>query len=98
MKIERSNFERYAGGTYTFTYTRYYDGVPVRDQETYVEVASKAGIFNCPFADIPENMIGYATLGAAFGIVSDKSDVLDAQTNLTRADALIIIYNYLTRE
>lgn len=64
----------------------------------YKEVASKAGIFNCPFADIPENMIGYATLGAAFGIVSDKSDVLDAQTNLTRADALIIIYNYLTRE
>ena len=64
----------------------------------YKEVASKASIFNCPFADIPENMIGYATLGAAFGIVSDKSDVLDAQTNLTRADALIIIYNYLTRE
>ena len=64
----------------------------------YKEVASKTSIFNCPFADIPENMIGYATLGAAFGIVSDKSDVLDAQTNLTRADALIIIYNYLTRE
>lgn len=64
----------------------------------YKEVASKASIFNCPFADIPEDMIGYATLGAAFGIVSDKSDVLDAQTNLTRADALIIIYNYLTRE
>ncbi|UKI38025.1 MAG: hypothetical protein L6V93_08440 [Clostridiales bacterium] len=64
----------------------------------YKEVASKTSIFNCPFADIPENMVGYATLGAAFGIVSDKSDVLDAQTNLTRADALIIIYNYLTRE
>ena len=49
MKIERSNFERYAGGTYTFTYTRYYDSVPVRDQETYVEVAADSGevvVFN----------------------------------------------------
>lgn len=64
----------------------------------YKEIAAKNSIFKCPFTDIPENMTGYATLGAALGIVSDKSDILDAESNLTRADALIIIYNYLTRE
>ncbi|MDY5626553.1 MAG: hypothetical protein SPF92_02990 [Clostridia bacterium] len=64
----------------------------------YKEIAEKNSIFNCPFTDIPENMVGYATLGAALKIVSDKNDILDAENNLTRADALIIIYNYLTRE
>lgn len=64
----------------------------------YKEIAEKHEIYNCPFKDVSQEMKGYGALGAALNIVSDSTDVLNADEFLTRADALIIIYNFLSRE
>ena len=64
----------------------------------YKEIARKYEIYNCPFKDVVDEMRGYATLGAALNIVSDSTDILNADKYLTRADALIIVYNFLSRE
>ncbi|MBE7038886.1 MAG: hypothetical protein E7404_08300 [Ruminococcaceae bacterium] len=64
----------------------------------YKEIAQKYEIYNCPFTDVSKEMKGYGALGAALNIVSDSTSVLNAEKFLTRADALIIIYNFLSRE
>ena len=63
----------------------------------YKEFANIRGIFNCPFTDIPENSIGYASIAAGLHLVSAESDAFYADSPLKRADSLIILYNYLTR-
>lgn len=61
------------------------------------EVASLEGIYVCPFNDVTEN-IGHVSLLGAMGVVrGDGAGSFNPGEALTRADAAILIYNYLSR-
>lgn len=65
----------------------------------YERVANLQGIFDCGFADradISDGYEGYVALAKGFGIVNgDENNRFNPQAALTRADAAIMIYNYL---
>lgn len=65
----------------------------------YDNVAKLSGIFTTGFADedqITPGRIGYVALSKGFGIVGgDENGCFNPQATLTRADAAIMIYNYL---
>lgn len=62
----------------------------------YEEVANLSGIYNTPFTDVTE-YIGQISILNAMNIISGKGDgTFEPKTLLTRADAAIIIYNYLS--
>lgn len=67
----------------------------------YREVAELPDIFNCSFADaasIPAEQTGYIAIARGLGIVrGDENGSFNADAPLTRADAAIMIYNYLAR-
>lgn len=67
----------------------------------YRRPAELSGIYKCDFSDsdnIPEDILGYAALAKGFGIVNgDENGCFNAEGSLTRADAMIMIYNYLSR-
>lgn len=61
------------------------------------EVASLEGIYICPFADVTEN-IGHISILNAMGVVrGDGAGKYNPDGALTRGDAAILIYNYLSR-
>lgn len=64
-------------------------------------IAVLTDIFKCGFADddiIPEVYKGYIALAKGFGVVKgDENGNFNPDNNLTRADAAIMIYNYLNR-
>lgn len=64
------------------------------------DVAEIKGIYICDFADrddISDDKIGYCAIAKGFGIVSGSDGYLKPQDNITRAEALAMLYNYLTR-
>lgn len=61
----------------------------------YKTIAKMNNVFKKIFSDVPEDLTGYASLGAGFKIVSDKADKLNYNDNLTRAEALVMIYNLI---
>lgn len=67
----------------------------------YREVAELHDIFNCSFADaanIPADKTGYIAIARGLGIVrGDENGSFNSDAPLTRADAAIMIYNYLAR-
>lgn len=67
----------------------------------YGKPAELKNIYICDFADsdnIPEEIRGYAALAKGFGIVNgDENGCFNPNDELTRADAAIMIYNYLAR-
>lgn len=63
----------------------------------YKEVAGFNEIYQTGFADVPQDLIGYAALAGAFQLVSTKTDQFNPDNELTRADAMIMTYNYLAR-
>jgi len=66
----------------------------------YNEVAEIKGIYNCPFADKDEinpDLVGYVTIAYGLKIVSGASGNFMPKGTLTRAEAAIMIYNYLQR-
>ncbi|MCT4508816.1 MAG: DUF4901 domain-containing protein [Tepidibacter sp.] len=63
----------------------------------YESVANIKGIFNCPFEDVDENFKGYASIGYGLNIVSGYDKKLNLNEELTRANAAIMIYNYLNK-
>ncbi len=61
------------------------------------EYAKLSGIYKSVFADVSEN-IGYISILGAMGVFNgDENKMFNPQKNLTRADAAIVIYNYLSR-
>ncbi len=61
------------------------------------EIAEIKGIYACPFNDVTEKE-GYATL--LYGMNVMKGDVLgnfNPQRNITKAEAMVMIYNYLSK-
>lgn len=63
----------------------------------YESVANIKGIFNCPFEDVAEDFKGYASIGYGLNIVSGYNGKLNPSEELTRANAAIMIYNYLNK-
>lgn len=67
----------------------------------YGEVARLPGIFRCDFADaasIPEADLGYAALAQGLGIISGDGEGNYAPTrSSTRAEAAVLVWNYLKR-
>lgn len=64
------------------------------------EVAEIPGIYVCDFADsgdISPELLGYCAIAKGFKIVKGSDGCLYPQQNITRAEALAMIYNYLTR-
>lgn len=65
----------------------------------YKEVAQLEGIYTTPFldeAEISQGYIGYVALAKGMNIISgDENSEFNPQEGLTRADAAIMIYNYL---
>lgn len=66
----------------------------------YNEVAEIKGIYNCPFADADEidpELVGYVTIAYGLKIVSGSGGKFMPNKTLTRAEAAVMIYNYLQR-
>ncbi|MEJ8554054.1 YcdB/YcdC domain-containing protein [Tepidibacter sp. Z1-5] len=63
----------------------------------YESVANIKGIFDCPFEDVDEDFKGYASIGYGLNIVSGYNGKLNPNEELTRANAAIMIYNYLNK-
>lgn len=64
------------------------------------EVAELQGIYICDFADAadisPANL-GYCAIAKGFGIASGSDGMLYPQKSITRAEAITLLYQYLTR-
>ncbi|MBR2477040.1 MAG: hypothetical protein IKB50_02775 [Clostridia bacterium] len=63
----------------------------------YKDVSGLDGIFNCSFTDVEENMKGYAAIAGGFGLVNTGTDTLRSNDLMTRAECIMILYNYLKR-
>jgi hypothetical protein len=66
----------------------------------YGEVAEIKDIFNCTFKDkdkISTDLIGYVTIAHGFKIVGGSNGYFNPQNELTRAEAAVMVYNYLAR-
>ena len=63
----------------------------------FEEFAKIKGIFNCPFTDIEEEDKGYGAIAAGLNIVSTADTLFYKDAYLKRADAFIMIYNYMSR-
>jgi hypothetical protein len=64
----------------------------------YDKVADIKGIYTCPFKDaskIGAGLTGYVTIAAGLNIISGTKGCFNPKAKLTRADAAIMIYNYL---
>ena len=64
----------------------------------YDKVAELGDIFNCTFKDKDEinpGLIGYVVIAKGLKIVSGDGEYFRPKNKLTRADAIILIYNYL---
>lgn len=61
----------------------------------YEDIAKISDMFKTHFTDVPSDMVGYASLATGLKIVSDKTDKLNPEKYLTRAEALVIIFNLL---
>ena len=67
----------------------------------YQNIAELPDIFDCKFADkdlISPGMEGYVALSRGFGLIGGNPDnTFNPQGELTRADAAIMIYNFMTK-
>jgi len=64
----------------------------------YDKVAELGDIFNCTFKDkdeISPNLIGYVVIAKGLKIVSGDGEYFRPKNKLSRADAILLIYNYL---
>lgn len=65
----------------------------------YDKVADLSDIFNCSFKDkeeIDPALIGYVVIAKGLKIVNGSGEYFRPKEELKKADALIIIYNYLS--
>jgi len=62
----------------------------------FEEVASLEGIYLSEFTDVKEN-IGYISILKGMGVVNGFDGKFNPERNITRADAMSMIYNYLSK-
>ena len=61
------------------------------------EIASLPGIYNCPFGDVTQKE-GYVSILFGLGVVKgDGSGLFFPEKGVTRGEAAVMIYNYLSR-
>lgn len=66
----------------------------------YDKVADIKGIFNCTFTDInaiQPDLVGYVTIAQGLEIIQGDNGYFNPKGDLTRAQAAVIIYNYLQK-
>ena len=66
----------------------------------YSKVAELKDIFTVKFkdiADIPNEDLGYCAIAAGLGIVKGDGENFFPQRSVTRAEAAVMLYNYLSR-
>ena len=66
----------------------------------YRKFAELTDVFGCTFADkkdINPKLIGYAVLAKSMHVIDVKNGRFLPRKELTRADAVILLYNYLNR-
>ncbi len=66
----------------------------------YGNIAKLQGIFTCSFpdrTDIPETMLGWAALAQGLGVV-DGGSTFAADRNATRAEAVVMLYNFMNQK
>lgn len=68
------------------------------DNMGYKEFAKIEGIFNCPFKDLTKEDEGYGAIASGLKLVSTEDEMFYGNSFLKRADAFIIIYNYMARK
>ncbi|HOV25595.1 MAG TPA: S-layer homology domain-containing protein [Pseudobacteroides sp.] len=64
----------------------------------YDKVADLKGIYNCNYKDkdeIDENLIGYIVIADGLNIVKGSNGYFYPKKSLTRAEAIVLAYNYL---
>ena len=59
------------------------------------EYAMLKGIYVSPFNDVPEESIGITAILSAMKVINGSSGSFNPQGTLSRADAMIMVYNYL---
>ena len=60
-------------------------------------LAEKPELFVSVYTDVPEEDKGYATMAAGYGLVNSTVSELYPQNPLRRSDAMIIVYNLLSK-
>ncbi|MGE4283662.1 MAG: S-layer homology domain-containing protein [Clostridia bacterium] len=66
----------------------------------YDKVADIKGIFNCTFKDVKNihpDLVGYVAIAQGLKIISGNDGYFNPKNKLTRAEAAVLIYNYLQR-
>lgn len=63
----------------------------------YGEFVKIPGIFRCPFADVQAKDEGVAAVAGGLGLVGGDKGNFYPENELRRADAMIIVYNYMAR-
>lgn len=67
----------------------------------YEKIATLGNIFKTDFADndsIDKDYIGYAALAQALGIINGSHGCFNGDENITRAESVILIYNYMNAD
>ncbi len=65
----------------------------------YERVAKLSGIFSCDYADtdsISPDKMGYAAILTGFGAITGDVNSIRAKDNIKRAEAVMMVYRYLT--
>ena len=68
------------------------------DNMGYKEFAKIEGIFNCPITDLTKEDEGYGAIASGLKLVSTEDKMFYGDSCLKRADAFILIYNYMARK
>ena len=63
----------------------------------FEEVAELQGIYNSPFSDVMQNIGHISILGAMGVFKGDENNNFNPYNNLTKAEAALVIYNYINR-
>lgn len=63
----------------------------------YGDFVTIPGIFRCHFTDIQAENEGVAAVAYGLGLAAGENGLFYPEENLRRADAMIIVYNYLAR-
>jgi predicted small secreted protein len=64
------------------------------------KVADIKGIYNCQFKDvneISEGLVGYITIASGLNIISGDEGCFKPQEKMTRAQAAVVIYNFMQK-
>lgn len=67
--------------------------------EQYADIAELPGLFSNPFSDVSadDKYVGYIAIAAAKGYMQGESGKFRPSAKMTRGEAIMLVYNYLSR-